>query len=84
MGMIANPNNMSGLYLVPCESSGVFCPAIFCQVDEGAKVWCAAWATDPVLSATADVWVAQWGRGDIYWNPKGLKHRGTYLDVAGA
>ena len=23
------------------------------QVDEGAKVWCAAWATDPVLTATA-------------------------------
>ena len=52
---------MSGLYLVPCESSGVFYPAIFCQVDEGAKVWCAAWATDPVLSATADVGLPKGG-----------------------
>ena len=29
------------------------------QVDEGAKVWCAAWATDPVLSATADDYVTR-------------------------
>ena len=67
-------------------------PVGFRQVDEGAKVWCAAWSADPVLTATANdrggAVGGRCGRGKTSGKTKGkpwitMENKGKYRKVMG-